>query len=286
LQVEEDLSEKDEILKILTELGLTLLQAKIYIAFSKLENASIKVIAKTAGVARQDVYRLMPTLEELGLAERLVTDPVTYLAAPMFEGIDSLLRQRETNYSELKRKSSQLLLKFGQKFQNKCEIAIGEKIIVISEKTTLQKTFVRDFQNAKISSSFIAPWNEYRNFLVDETSNGSIRKNLNKGVKIRIITEAHGQQDGPIAKIEKTLRANPLFEARYISTPTPIYMTLDDKKIVTIRLRGPSAKGESILWTDNPKIALLASTYFETLWRKTKRINRRFQANPMPLLSQ
>ena len=61
---------KDECAKILMDLGLTLLQAKAYLALSQLGKATVKTISKTANVARQDVYRVMLALEKLGLAEK------------------------------------------------------------------------------------------------------------------------------------------------------------------------------------------------------------------------
>jgi DNA polymerase III alpha subunit len=54
------------------DLGLTLLQAKIYLALSKTGKATIKTISKASNSARQDIYRIMPTLQKLGLAEKII----------------------------------------------------------------------------------------------------------------------------------------------------------------------------------------------------------------------
>lgn len=60
------------------ELGLTSLQAKIYLALAQTGNATIRNIAKNSKIARQDVYRIMPSLQKLGLAEQIVVSPTMY----------------------------------------------------------------------------------------------------------------------------------------------------------------------------------------------------------------
>jgi hypothetical protein len=45
-------------------LGLTYLQAKIYFTLTQLKTAEAQKISNVSNVARQDIYRLMPTLEK------------------------------------------------------------------------------------------------------------------------------------------------------------------------------------------------------------------------------
>ncbi|MEX2723761.1 MAG: helix-turn-helix domain-containing protein [Candidatus Freyarchaeota archaeon] len=59
-----------EYIQTLTDLGLTFLQAKTYLNLAKLGKANVQTIAKASNVARQDIYRIMPSLQKLGLAEK------------------------------------------------------------------------------------------------------------------------------------------------------------------------------------------------------------------------
>ena len=95
---------EDECVQILTDLGLTLLQARTYFALSKLRKATIKTISKASNIARQDVYRIMPALEKLGLAEKIIATPTMYKATPIKEGIYFLLQKKTQQYNELKKK--------------------------------------------------------------------------------------------------------------------------------------------------------------------------------------
>ncbi|MCW4047841.1 MAG: hypothetical protein NWE99_09855 [Candidatus Bathyarchaeota archaeon] len=60
----------DECVQTLMGLGLTLLQAKTYLALATLGKADVKMISKASNVARQDIYRVMPVLQKLGLGKK------------------------------------------------------------------------------------------------------------------------------------------------------------------------------------------------------------------------
>ncbi len=77
------------------DLGLTLLQAKIYLSLSEFEKAEIRKMSKASNVARTDIYRLMPELEKLGLAEKIIASPTSYRATPLNEGFSILLENKK-----------------------------------------------------------------------------------------------------------------------------------------------------------------------------------------------
>ena len=82
---------QDEYIQTLTELELTLLQAKAYITLARLGKADVNSISKASNLARTDVYRVMLILERLGLAERIIDKKTVYKATPIKEGILILL---------------------------------------------------------------------------------------------------------------------------------------------------------------------------------------------------
>jgi sugar-specific transcriptional regulator TrmB len=52
----------DENTELLLGLGLTLNQAKVYLAVIKLEKTTVVQVANFSKVRREDVYRILPTL--------------------------------------------------------------------------------------------------------------------------------------------------------------------------------------------------------------------------------
>ncbi len=63
-------------IQTLMDFGLSYLQANVYLNLVKLEVANVQMIAKASNVARQDVYRVMPILLEMGLGEKIIAKPM------------------------------------------------------------------------------------------------------------------------------------------------------------------------------------------------------------------
>jgi sugar-specific transcriptional regulator TrmB len=92
----------EEDIQILTNLGLTIVQARTYLALAKLGTATIKTISKSANIARQNMYNVMPALQQKGLIEKVITTPTMYKATPMQEGLEILLREKQVSTQSCK----------------------------------------------------------------------------------------------------------------------------------------------------------------------------------------
>ncbi len=80
----------------LTELGLTLNQARIYVALLSSERLlTVKEISKITNITRQDVYRIMPSLQNNGLVEKTITAPTMFKATPLKLGLSILVENRK-----------------------------------------------------------------------------------------------------------------------------------------------------------------------------------------------
>ena len=66
----------------LIDLGLTLLQAKVYLALVQSGTLKVGTIAQVSKVARPDVYRTLQKLQDLGLIEKIITKPILFRATP------------------------------------------------------------------------------------------------------------------------------------------------------------------------------------------------------------
>ena len=91
----------DENTDLLLSLGLSLNQAKVYLAILKLEKTPVGQIAKFSKVRREDVYRLLPALEKMGLIERLMGKPIEIRATPISDALSFLVSEEKTNLNFL-----------------------------------------------------------------------------------------------------------------------------------------------------------------------------------------
>ena len=102
------LNDKD--IDALTSLGLTILQARVYLALTHIEKATIKSIAKNANIARQDIYRLTNELQKIGIIEKIISTPAQYKAIPLEDGIKILLQRKNKENSEAQKKAIDMIM--------------------------------------------------------------------------------------------------------------------------------------------------------------------------------
>ena len=253
----------DETIEILMNLGLTCLQAKTYSVLTTLEKAEAKKISKISNIARQDIYRIMPTLEKLGLAEKVIATPTLYKATPLKEGLFMLFQKRTKEHTALQEKIKLLVNNYDKK-RNINAIVYEEtaQFIITSEKKLFLKKMEKAISELQLSSNALIKSDGLKTMLFYHYQ--QLKRAMGRGVKIRIITERSEEKS---TRKEQAIKKNPLFELKYSSAPVPVGMAIYDNKEVNIRISdmlGP------ILWTNNPYVVKLAETYFECMWDKAQ----------------
>ena len=94
----------------LIQLGFSPNQAKVYLALTKMgKESSAKEIWKHSGVAREEVYRKLRELEELGAIERILTKPYKFRASSLENVANAFLHKKAEKLSELQMEMSNLL---------------------------------------------------------------------------------------------------------------------------------------------------------------------------------
>ena len=78
----------------LTNMGLTSIQATVYLTLVQLGDSTVKTISKKTNVARPDIYRVMDQLEKISLVERIISAPVKFRATSIEDTLSSLIKRR------------------------------------------------------------------------------------------------------------------------------------------------------------------------------------------------
>jgi len=257
---------RDEHIQTLMDLGLTFLEAKTYLNTVLLRKADAATIAKASNVARQNVYRIMPVLENLGLAKKILSKPTMYQATTIKEGILILFQKRKTEYSKLQTKTSSLLNDFPDNNESKIGSPEGDsEFVITSEISLLKKMLSRLTLKSQRTIESIVPSLFFGEYLSDQTPD--LKKAIKKGVKVRLITEKID-----LASISKTSRffeENPLVELKYLSNTIPLNvgilsMHIFDSEEMTLCIS--PRKRVPCLWSNNPQLLEICMMFFEDLW--------------------
>jgi sugar-specific transcriptional regulator TrmB len=253
--------EDKKYIQTLTELGLTILQAKIYVTLTKLGKADARTISKQSNVVREEIYRIMPELEKIGLAEKTLTRPTLYKATLLKDGLGILIQRKAEETCRLQKKTRNIIQNLkGESFRrNSNEENLG--FIITSEKLLFRKRFETNIQMTRFEINVITSGFLFRQMVFNHSK--SIAKALERGVNIRVITEE--TEDETIPEHVRELMKNRFFKIKYLFSPSLVTMAVFDDKEVNVCI---SSEIVPNLWSNNPAIVKLTAGYFKQIWNQ------------------
>lgn len=255
-----DLSRTD--LEVFSNLGLSKLQSKTYIALIKLGISTIQQIANFSGIARQDIYRITRELKEKGLIKEEVSIPKKFEAIPIDEGINILEKEIENKQKETKKKIKKLVERYkkNQKedFQKK-EFSLS----IIPKKDSLQYS-IEQIKNSKKTISVITSHKNAR--FLSWNAKKEIREALKRKIKIRIIFD-RSQANKKILPQFDFLKAHPLFNIKLLKAVPKTAIAIYDNIKLSLILNPEENLGKTPLFISNNEALMeLAREYFEIKW--------------------
>jgi sugar-specific transcriptional regulator TrmB len=242
--------------QLLMNLGLTLIQAKIYLTLAKLEEAGVKKISKTSKIARSDVYRVIPSLEEEGLVEKILAAPTVYKAIPIRECLEKLLKNKKNEFNEIECQTNlvlnNMLNEESQEFYQK-----DTQFKITSEWTLLNKMHKNLITSTKKSIDITMPRKFF--FRLLDSQSVYLKEALKRGVKIRLLLQCNENvylKDEHLSKFFN--------EIEFVSCCDLFAMHIFDGKDITLNIA--TGDGVPCLWSNDVHVASIAKVYFETLW--------------------
>jgi sugar-specific transcriptional regulator TrmB len=239
------------------------LQAKVYLSLVALGKTDAKTISKASGIVREEIYRIMPALEKIGLVEKIMARPTSYKALPLKEGLSILLQRRTEENVKLQEKTKALIqnlqeVDVGKTFQDE-----GSQFIITSEKTLFRKRFETRISRAKNKIDIILPQQILKEMVFHHFE--CFENAARKGVEIRVITNE--DKDETISEEPQVLPDNCIFKFKNLPTSVPVTMAIFDDKEVNVRISNTTVPS---LYSNNPKIVELAKSYFDEIWNRPR----------------
>ena len=254
---------EEKTIKILHNLGLTPLQAKIYMVLIQIGKEKIQTIAKEANTDRANTYQAIAQLQKIGLIEKILSRPNFYQALPLEDGISTLLRYKERQYSEIQKQAQEL-----RQLQQHSRTVLKEKEyefkVYAREKGKLLDTIRNSMIYAQESFDLLLNSKSFCTCVLDLAKDqlGCIRR----GVKYRLITPRMNL-DSKQMKILQTLIAQPNFQIKFISYTPNSELIIRDKKKVSVTLLPNAGLGEGrILTSDHQGCIEMFQNHFDTIW--------------------
>jgi sugar-specific transcriptional regulator TrmB len=257
----------DENTDLLLGLGLSLNQARVYLAILKLERTTVGQAAKFSKVRREDVYRILPALEKKGLIERLLSKPIEIRATPISDALSFLVAEEKTKSDDRLTRMRSRVQKLSLKDWKQPLPGEASIYILIAEKKAILAKTSRLIRNSKKEVALIA--DKARIIPVLSRFSDECKRAINKGAQIRLIFEGD-HPDALLKEKVKKLIDGTSVHIKFHREPLNHFIMSDDKEAL-ITTSKESGLGESpSLWTNNSNLIGVLRTSFESDWKKAE----------------
>jgi sugar-specific transcriptional regulator TrmB len=253
-------------IETLTRLGLTLNQARTYLTLVQSSPLTAKELARSSGITRQDIYRVIPTLQNTGLVEQAIAKPATFRAIPIELGLSILLRRRIAEHNDLQKRTEILQCDLENCRPTRTLQQENSQFVLVPGKETIVQKIKNAIQDVHASLDVVTSWKRFGQATFEFAA--AYKGALERGAKIRVATEKPGaEEENTILETTRVLGNNPNFKVKHYFAPPKAVVSIFDEKEVLIMTSATAGLAESsALWTDNSSVITVAQNYFETVW--------------------
>jgi len=252
-------------IKALSDFGLTATQSKLYLSLNIIGASSVKDITEFSNTPRQDVYRVLNELFEIGLVEKEITTPTQYRAIPINDCLNLLTERLTKKTKEIQLTAHKTLNHLTKNLPLKKEPC---KIILVPNKEPIALKS-RDLLNSvQENLMVISPPNKLFPWLFEQKC--LFQKALKRNVKLRLITKRPANEKA-LQQTIQTLNENSNFKIKYLPQTPAVSFSLYDTKRIILELSAKEGytKSQAII-CENSSLIELASSYFELNWCASK----------------
>jgi len=253
-------------------LGLSPNQAKVYQTILKLGNVPVGMIAKSSSVRREDVYKVLPALEKMGLVEKLLGKPAMIRAAPVAGALTSLIIDEKVKSDE---KIAAMKTKFQVLSKAKWVRTIVEddgegQYAVLPEG----KAVIAKLTSLVASSEINVFWIDTLKEISHVTSllGAEIRKAIHNKVEVKVIIEDFKDDEIQTKQVQHTIN-NESINIRFHYVPLSRFAVFDGREaMISTNRKGTSE--DTSLWTTDTNLIGVLNGYFETVWSESKELRK------------
>ncbi len=257
----------DENVSVLSELGLSISQAKVYLSLAKSRNLKAREISQISGISRPDVYRVLTQLEKAGLVEKTISKPEQFHAIPIEKCVSNLLQRRMVKTSELQQKALSLTQDLKRNALNE-ELTENFQFMLINNRDAVYAKAEKMVRSVQEIICFLA----LRRRLIAWVSNylPILEEALTRKVDFRIIMPKPKNKD--FGEPLEALMKYPNCVLRLTSvSPSVGFSVWDHKELLLSTSAIDTPFPYPTLWSNNKSIVDLSQDYFDLVWQKAQK---------------
>ena len=261
----------EQLIRELRLFGLTKNEAKTYLALLQLKQASARAITKLSNLPRQEVYRVMPRLEKLGVVEVNIGKPTKFLSVPPKEVLSELIERQKQIFdkqiSELTEKKGMLENELKKLEGKSAGLVPPEPVhfVLISGQHLRNEKIQEMLRNANSEVLWMVPKFEIIRAVFNERDE-MLRQCAQRNVTIRIITEVDRKNVKEVSKLSR------FCDMRHAPGVTSLITIVDSRELIIASAVHTNEDSASIglinkLWTNDTNHINIMKDFFEKVWK-------------------
>jgi CheY-like chemotaxis protein/sugar-specific transcriptional regulator TrmB len=259
--------------KELALFGVTNTQAKIYIVLDVLGVASASEIASLSEVRREEVYRVLPELEKLGLVARRLETPRRFLAVEVKMALETLIKaKRKTMEKEiinLRQKKVELIAQLKATARLKTEEE-DSSIEVFSDSIGVLAKLVQMIKKAKCRIMLVSSLDNVGMELVRKIEK-TIKMNKNQ-INTQIVTDNSWLNETRTSKLMRSKIADKQIELKHLERLPFNLLIVDEEEAIWGEFQPRNASSKTFLTKNQTQISLLKMA-FNNLWMQSQKVD-------------
>jgi sugar-specific transcriptional regulator TrmB len=254
--------------EVLVGLGLSGRQARVYLGLRGCGGGCVREVAVVSGVHRQEVYRLLEGLLELGLVCKSVSVPVRFRAVPVGEAVRLLLLRKSGQVTVLRRQTKWLIKKYSEPAPFSGVPEVEKPCFGIVHESDRGKKYLHAIKASRKSICAVTSWRRFKQLSIHFEN--QLTDALTNGLELRVVTEKPSSHHLP-KWVTEALGNYQSFEVKTVIQPPAAGITIFDENIAAIAFNPNDSltKGPD-LWTQHPALLAQGKAYFNAVWQETK----------------
>lgn len=260
---------QEDLVVKLENFGFTVNQAKVYLSIVQSGSTHVGRISKNTQLHRQDIYKLLPKLEKMGLITKTIDKPFMIKAVPVERALDGLVSKERKKASErilhlennLKDVVNTLQEQPRIKEETLFTLLTSDEAIRNRGHPTLKKLkeflLVTDLEHIKAPSMHY-----FRHFLQTIADDNT---------KTRLIVVTNEDNDTIKLTVEKIAPTKGQFTVKSINKSTcRDYQIINNKEIWIATQQKTESGNPCMLWTNDQNILNVYKENFKKAWNHAR----------------
>jgi sugar-specific transcriptional regulator TrmB len=276
---------QEDLVKELAVFGFSENQAKVYLTILEAGSISVGKIAENSKLYRQDIYKILPKLEKMGVITKTLGTPIIIKSIPIEKALKNLvsterkralerIKRMEANLKQVSNAMSMLYETEDDSESEEPEFSLLTKENEITNRADLIFEKVETECNVDISLEILT---KRAGKLRERFQNAAKNK-----AKIRLIIEAPSKNEKIKAAVERVKPNTNNFAAKLLLSKSPKPFHVIDRKEVWISTskKHRSSGLPCVLWSNGKNIVETYHERFDRLWNSPRATTIILAENP------